>query len=1165
MRSSYSTVVWVGMIASLACAARVSAEEDAPDVRSIPPFVMVIVDSSGSMEFKPGCACADLGCSNCLPDCSLTNDASGTPPADKKNSWTTLLETLTGTFNDFQCTALPRDVANGATYDFNYPLPYHQPWHCAVGSMCDYPGSWVQQENGLLDSYASRLRFGLMTFDGKPTWAGASDTQNVTAFNLNLTLSNTEPGSWSYAGPKLYHFPGCPEDYLMDEGVRGPKAPKGGLISLDGSGCTTPPCDLASTNAAIQASLLGTRTFGGTPIAAALDDFSYHMINDVTDPLSSCRRRYAVLITDGVPDGDKRAEGCACGQPGEEGCPPMTDPTTVHCPYPKAEVTAHTLTHTSGGVPAQIQQLFVVGMSIDEKSKKVLNTLASEGGSIDTDGDGNEAFFASDPAALTSTLDTLFGGLSQPISRSVPAFATGVGGAQYQISAGFQLSKERPVNGAAAPWTGILERKRFACVGDLATAQTIDASQGDKFHEVLNARTSPRILQTALPSRTGISLTGPLPRGTYQDPACGATYCDLVDLTDTRIDPPKLGLTTEAQKVELTDWMHGINGSPRVGRRLGDIYHSSPTVVGAPTDDPGDGSYSLFRDSPVVRERPLTMYVGTNDGILHAFSVEPYPGTGVTLTVNTGTRYVAGEEMWGFIPPLQLDKLHNQITSHQMSMDGTPVVKDVFFSKSGTAAATDYHSVLITGMRGGGNAYIALDVTDPVKPKFLWQFTEDDLGKTYGQAEIVQAIYAWPPGTTPTIRAMAILPGGVGKAGSGPGCSSGKTQVLSPVGGTTGDYYGTLPDRSNLAATKIAHRTEVKCWERTGRALYFVDIETGQQIKKIFDNSSKMVFAAPVVGSPVAYQDTVGSVATEGFVMDAEGLMWRIDLMDPDPHPTEALLGWTVRPFHDFFYDEPWANHDDIASTYERPILSLDDERHLVIIAGTGDQDNFDKPRARNRLVSLTEVSPAFPTRPDQYTAAFNWEQRVDPSGNIPGFVQSELVTGSMALFEGQLFAASFISVANTSSACDPGKGRLWALNYNMPDRTRPNTGAPTYAPFWLTNPTGSVTNSGDSGAGLFNVDVNRAEPDLLVQGLGATQRLSCQVSAESLSNYFASNGLTDIRQSESRPPSVWLVAQASSDTSSRNRDGSSLGSLSVQVQRPVTFSRVISWAGSID
>jgi type IV pilus assembly protein PilY1 len=913
-------------------ARRAHAQTGDPDIRNIQPFVMVIVDSSGSMERLPNCQCTTLGCTECLPNCALTNDATHEPPPGKKNRWSVLLESLTGKFTDYQCNELQRTAANGMTYDLGYSIPYHQPWACPVGTVCPYPGTSttpIQLENGLLDNYAGRLRFGLMTFDGAATYAGAPDL--VPAATFNPLLSNGAPGSWSYGGAKTFHYPTCTTDYMMDTGVRSPDATEGKLISMNS--CATPPCDMYAVNAAIQTSLLQTRTFGGTPIAGSLDDLYYHFKNDMVDTYSSCRGRYAVLITDGYPDDDYRKypfPGCNCKA--ELNCPTNEDPNAMHCPYPKAEDAAYNLIHGQTGDTPQMQKLFVVGISIgsDPLTKSWLNLIASNGGSTDTDGDGNEAFFADDPATLTSTLDSLFGGLSKPVSRSVPAFATGLSGIQYQVSAGFQVSNDRPVAGIAQPWTGILERRRFLCDGRTLTSPTLDSSQGDRFQEVLNARSGyDRYLFTALPS-SAVSvpvLNGPLTRGSA-GAACGTTYCTQPALL--AIDYRWLNLPDPTGKQQIFDWMYGAPGSVRVNNKLGDIYHSSPTIVGPPNVDPGDDSYTQFRDSAVVTERPVVLYIGTNDGILHAFSMETYPLSGMTLTVHAGQSYAAGQEMWGFVPPVVLDNLKDQLTSHQLSMDGTPVVKDVYYSKGTTATATDYHTVLITGMRGGGNAYIAMDVTDPVLPKFLWQFTDPDMANTYGQAEIVQAMYALPSSTstTPTLRAMAILPGGVGKkdlAGTGPGCNGLTTQSMKVIG-SQGTRYTTLTDVTSTQT--LQHRSEVQCWQQKGRALYFVDIETGELIKKIFDNDTDVtngiVFPSPISGSPTAYQDTVGTVATEGFVIDQDGLMWRIDISATDPKPNDPYAGWTVRPFHDLFWD---MKPTDGETSYEKPILSLDTER----------------------------------------------------------------------------------------------------------------------------------------------------------------------------------------------------------------------------------------------
>lgn len=1174
MRSRHSRSAWMVAVACLTWANRAAAE---PDLRDIPPFVMVVADTSGSMEWVPDCTCPDGGCPECLPDCSLANDpTTHEAPAKKKNRWALVLEALTGKFTDFQCVPLKRDASNGMTYDINYSKPYNRPWVCPNGDkLCPYPGtdtSPIQVQNGLLDNYAGRIRFGLATFDGQLTYAGKTDL--VASSDFSEVISQGPDGSYSYGGSKPVHYPTCTTDYRVDSGIRSRTALEGGLISLDSiNSCATPPCDMYELNDQIQKNLLATRTFGGTPTAAALDDLYYHFKNDLNDSLAACRDRYVVLITDGYPDEDFREYGCDCKRgiwfdkkDGDTYCPMGEDPDKMHCPYPLAKEAAYALAHGKDNDDPLIKQLFVVGMSIkDDTSKKGLNDIASNGGSVDLDGDGNEAFFANDPSTLTATLDSMLGELTKPISRSVPAFATGLSGVQYQVSSGFDLTSETPPAGFSPPWQGILERRQFLCGKDGLTSPDLTAQ--DKFHELLNKQTT-RSLWTALPSNpTSVMASGWLTRGDTSA-LCGVTGCTRMELKS--LDRSLFALSTDAAKDRLIDWMYGNSGSIRANHKLGDIYHSSPTIVGPPTDDPGDQSYSLFRESAVIRERPIITYVSSNDGILHAFSLEDFSAStvGTALTVHPGLTLTAGQELWGFIPPILLKGLNDQLAAHRLNLDATPVVKDVYFSKGTTPTATDYHSVLITGMRSGGNGYMALDVTDPMAPQFLWQFTDSDMGLTYGQPEIVQALYEFPEGQPATVRAMAILPGGKGTTGIGPGCSTGLSTPSMRVPGSPGTRFTTKDDADSTTSTQtILHRAEVQCWNRTGRSLYFVDVETGKLIKKIFDSDSLLsngtVFPSPLTGSPTAYQDSVGTVATEGFVLDADGVLWRIDLTDKNPRKDDALNGWTVRPFHDLFWDNGPSEDE---TTYERPILSLDNKRRLVVIVGTGDTDNFEKPTVKNRVVSLTEIAAATPTQPSDYVAAMNWEQRVD-GGN--GFMDSELTTGTMALFDSQLYSASFISVADPSNPCANGLGRLWSFHFRDRDPDDPNPvsgsassgSARTYGPKRLPV-VSSDTGSTNTDLGLFNIPKSAAESNLLILGLGTTQRPSCDTLGASIGNYF-SPALPPIRAQVQ--PSIWIVAQASGNNKSRVRAGSQLGTVEVKLNRPLAFSQVSSWAGSIE
>jgi type IV pilus assembly protein PilY1 len=1202
--------LWLLASSSLLPVAPAAAQTD-PDLREIIPYLMLVIDTSGSMERKVSCTCTTPGCTECLPDCNDSNVNA------RKNRWAVTLEALTGTFNNFSCEPLLRTSQNGMSYDLGYFLPYHQPWDCtsqAAGTPCSpfvtpTNATLSQSSNGILDTYATRVQFGLMTFDGWDTWVGEAPLVPQDQFMLpaNLALSNGEQGLWSYGGGHSFHYPNCTNDYMMDTGVRSTAATEGSLVSMNactGTGtpgssstcpswCTqcTPTASQTVISDTIQRALLKTRPYGGTPIAASLDDLYYHLKHDVSDSFGSCRNRFALLMTDGYPDDDYRSFGCNCRWDDDK-TKPLTycgggsnDPLQMHCPYPLPEEVASDLIHgrAADNDPAMLQQLFVVGLAIDDtnvltKLDKIAHAGCPNATGCDTDNDGHEALFANDLNKLVQNLSTVIDNLIDPVSRSVPAFATGTTSStdktQYQFDTGFEVATQ-----AGTPWTGLIERRKFTCdnVGTLTQATLAGrgvGQNGDRFEDVLNSAVGAnRDLWTVVP--TTASPDGQLYTGPSNAP-CGTGGCSKVALNSSTVTPAYFGFgaSDTSSRTNMVNWMYGINGSVRTTRRLGDIYHSSPVIVSAPQFDTADEAFNLFRQRPVVASRPLTVYVSSNDGILHAFSADTYTQPS---TVGSAS-FAAGQEMWGFVPPLLLNDLSLNLNSHQFTMDGTPAVKNVYFNKVRGLDSTgqEYHTVLITGMREGGTSYIALDVTDPINPKFLWQFNDiinqttgqpdptgvSVMGRTFAQPAIAQAQFMINVGGTNTFKngAVAILPGGVGDLGVVTGdCTNGVSHPAMRDSGSTA--FKTFAPQDGAATATLSHRSDVRCWKDIGRALYFVDVETGQLIKKIHtDSANKLIFPSPLVSTPAVFEGDIGTLASRAFLTDADGVVWRIDMSAADPNPTDPMAGWTARPFHDIFWDRA---PDQGELTYEPPMLSVDPEGRLVVIVGTGDNNNFVKPTVNNRVVSLTEVlatSVVNPSQATDYKASLNWELRVKPTN---GLVASELVTGSMGLFNGSLFFGTFIAITG-SNACDMGKGRIHAVNYVLHDSADTNATSPqTYGPLRI--PAAEL--AGDSGGtSLINVSATNAVNNFMIMGLGVTQRPTCSQVDTTDFNVFSQSlpTVTSLAQ-----PSIYLVAQASGDKSvnslAQKYKGSALNSIELKLKKNATMSRVVSWATSVD
>ena len=60
----------------------------------------------------------------------------------------------------------------------------------------------------------------------------------------------------------------------------------------------------------------------------------------------------------------------------------------------------------------------------------------------------------------------------------------------------------------------------------------------------------------------------------------------------------------------------------------------------------------------------------------------------------------------------------NYANNHTFFVDGTPTVVDALIGGS-------WRTVLVGGLNNGGRGYYALDVTDPNRPKALWEFCND--------------------------------------------------------------------------------------------------------------------------------------------------------------------------------------------------------------------------------------------------------------------------------------------------------------------------------------------------------------------------------------------------------------------------------------------------------
>ncbi len=195
------------------------------------------------------------------------------------------------------------------------------------------------------------------------------------------------------------------------------------------------------------------------------------------------------------------------------------------------------------------------------------------------------------------------------------------------------------------------------------------------------------------------------------------------------IDPNDVNAKTVIPYVDTT--LATDNFGCNTTKPIGDIVNSTPVVVGMPPFwYPFDGYPTYALNST----RDTMIYIGANDGSLHAI------------------RLSDGVEQWAFVPKSMHDKLNKAETDplfdrcapefcHQYYVDGSPIAGDIYADFGG--ATDEWRTILVTGEREGGEAYFALDITygkqfnDALEPtKFLWEFTDSELGQTWGDPSI---------------------------------------------------------------------------------------------------------------------------------------------------------------------------------------------------------------------------------------------------------------------------------------------------------------------------------------------------------------------------------------------------------------------------------------------
>ena len=332
-----------------------------------------------------------------------------------------------------------------------------------------------------------------------------------------------------------------------------------------------------------------------------------------------------------------------------------------------------------------------------------------------------------------------------------------------------------------------------------------------------------------------------------------------------------------------------------------------------------------------------------------------------------------GSELWAFIPPDLLGNLKTLTVTngeHDYYVDASPVAADI-------KVGSTWKTILVFGLRRGGNSYHALDITDINNPTYLWSFTDTKIAETWSEPAI------------------------------------GKVKI------GTADKYVMFVGGGFDSAVNNAH----------GKALFVVDLSNGSLLWQYYndataDDRQYMNFSLPEKATAVDL-DNNGYV-DHVYVGDVGGQLWKFDVA------ATATTSWTGKRL--FVAVPTQANPPAAGEFYPAqaffgaPSLALAPDRSLWVFIGTGDRYHPNSS-ALNRFYGikddttmgngsvLTESNLADVTTTNG-TAANGWFVKL---GNA-----SEKVLAAPNVFNSQVIFASFTPTTTVSCTSGSGTARLY-------------------------------------------------------------------------------------------------------------------------------------------
>ncbi|USX19153.1 PilC/PilY family type IV pilus protein [Oxalobacteraceae bacterium OTU3REALA1] len=414
---------------------------------------------------------------------------------------------------------------------------------------------------------------------------------------------------------------------------------------------------------------------------------------------------------------------------------------------------------------------------------------------------------------------------------------------------------------------------------------------------------------------------------------------------------------------------------------LGDSINSTPVYVG-----PAAGA--------ALGTRPNVVYVGANDGMLHAFNAAD------------------GSELFAYVPNAlmaTLNRLPSPDYVHQAYVDGPASAGEAMISGASK-------TVLVSGMGGGAQGVFALDVTDPLRfaegGGVLWEFTDRDdalMGNVTTRPQIAKLRTRTVAGV-PIYKHFAVVASGLNNyAPDG---------NASPTG--NGALFLLALDKPRGAAWRL-------------------NVNYYRLVTPVADAA-----LANALNAPVLVADRTGALRY-GYAGDLQGNLWRFDFGGGAPWAGAVGPGAGGTPL--FVARDDSGRRQPIT---QQPSLAYADGGGYLVLFGTGKMiEKADRAAASFAPQSYYAIRDSLRDPAEVITSRSQLTRRVlsgdasappfsvhgakmefDSLGWYVDFLQAE-TTGERSIDSGMLAGGEvfFNTLLPGSDPCDKARSRTYAFN----------------------------------------------------------------------------------------------------------------------------------------